>query len=247
MINEKHMAARKAINTIRKRFHDAITDFKVVKIAILAVIPGYIGLLIIAVIVAMLSGPGGFNILDHYISDLGGSWKTPAPYLYDIACILAGILTIPFTFYVEKLFVPMPKSPEEFNKITRLRYRLGTLAFITSIIGNIGYIGVGIWSEDRSSMTIFGYTLGMHGIMSGLAFGGFQLGALFLGLILVLYDTKVPKIIGIYGIFGPITGAILYGVFGGPFLEWMMLFLILGWIIPLSLSILNKEELQLKS
>lgn len=228
---------RRKINAIRKKFHDFVTNFEFVKITLLLVLPGYLGLLIVAVIVAYLTGgtadpPGTYSILTRWISDLGGSPYTAAPYLYDIACILAGTLTIPFTFYLEKLLVPV--SP----KTTRLRYRMGSYAFLFSIIGNVGYILVGIFSEDRNFF-------GMHMIASGMAFGGFQIGAFFTGWIILLYATKIPKWIGAIGVLAPPGGAIVYGIIGGPFMEWMMLFLILLWIIPLSLYILHDEELHI--
>lgn len=232
---------RRSINRMRHKFYQKITDFKLVKISTIAVIFTYIPLLIIGVIVAYMFGgtrigPGEYYIWTNWISDLGGSPFTPAPYLYDIACILAGILTLPMTFYMENLLVPLPEKPEDYNKITRLRYRLGSYAFLFGIIGNLSYIGVGIFSEDRNYF-------GLHGITSGGAFGGFTLSALFMGLIIVLYDVKIPKWIGIYGIFGPLTTFILFGIIGGPLWEWLLLFSILAWIIPLSLTVLNKEEL----
>lgn len=241
---------RTSINRIRKRFYDKITDFNFVKKCVLAVIPGYLGLLIVGVIVAyavggIAQGPGQYYIWTNWISDLGSFNYTPVPYLYDIAAILAGLLTIPFTFYIEKLLVPMPQKPEDYNKVTRLRYRLGSYAFLLSIVGNIGYIGVGIFSEDRNYFFL-------HGITSGLAFGGFALGAFFLGWIIVLYDVKINKVIGLYGIVGPILFVVLEVALPAmvnpalaPLFEWLLLFSILAWIIPISLSILRNEELHI--
>jgi hypothetical protein len=59
----------------------------------------------------------------------------------------------------------------------------------------------------------------------------------------VLYDTKIPKSLGIYGIFGPLTVAILNLVDSTPLLEWFLLFSILIWVIPLSLIVLKKPDL----
>ena len=236
---------RIGINKIRKKFHDSITDFRVIKICMLLVIPGYIGLVFGGVIIAALLDPDGYTLIDNMISDLGGMAHTPAPYLYDIACILAGAFTLPVTFYLEKLLIPIPSKPEDYNKTTRLRYRLGSYAFLCSIIGNIGYIGVGIFSEDRDP-TVFGL-IGAHGLMSSLAFGGFVLGAFFLGMVVFLYDTGIPKSLGVYGIFGPMLTLIIYVVIGSALWEWFLLFSILGWIIPLGLVIMAKEELQLTS
>lgn len=235
-------ALRSFINKIRKEFWDFITDFKIVKICGLLVIPGYLGLIFIGCFIAAAMGPEGYTIVTHWISDLGGSSYTPAPYLYDFACILAGILTVPFTFYLEKLLAPLPNEPWSQNKYSRLRYRISSYAFIASIIGNLGYIGVGIFSEDRTP-TLFSL-VGAHGLMSSLAFGGFTIGAFFTGWLIVLYDVKIPKTLGLYGIFGPLTTLILFGVWPSPLWEWLLLFSILIWIIPLALIMMHKKELQ---
>ncbi|MHA2129607.1 MAG: hypothetical protein ACW99L_06505, partial [Promethearchaeota archaeon] len=103
-------------------------------------------------------------------------------------------------------------------------------------------IGVGIFSADRDYDFLSVLGEGPHGLMSYLAFGGFTFGAFFMGWLIVLYDTEIPKILGIYGIFGPLTVAILNLIDSTPFLEWMLLFSILVWIIPLSLIVLKKPE-----
>ena len=101
-IYNKLVILRKKINKVRKRFWDTVTDYDFLKKCMLLVLPGYLALLIIAVIIAYAAGgtidaPGTYAIHTRWISDLGSYRFTPAPYLYDIAAILAGILTIPFT------------------------------------------------------------------------------------------------------------------------------------------------------
>ncbi|HEY0088148.1 MAG TPA: DUF998 domain-containing protein, partial [Candidatus Lokiarchaeia archaeon] len=199
----------------------------------------YIALLVIAVIIAFLFGPESFNIWLHNISDLGSIRYSPAPYLYDLAGIIAGIFTIPFSFYMEKILAPIPEK-KDISSFSRLRFRLGSYAFLFSIIGNIGYIMVGIFSEDRNYF-------GLHNISSVLAFAGFVLGAFFMGWLIVLYDTKIPKIIGIYGILGPFSMSLVYLVvlFNfiqlEPFFEWILLFAVLGWLIPLIITLFRKK------
>ncbi|MFX0156337.1 MAG: hypothetical protein ACFE9Q_17580, partial [Candidatus Hodarchaeota archaeon] len=112
-----------------------------------------------------------------------------------------------------------------------------------SLIGNFGYIGVGIFSADRDYEQFSVLGQGPHGIMSYLAFGGFTLGAFFMGWLIVLYNTNIPKILGVYGICGPLTVAIINLIDSTPFLEWLLLFSILAWIIPLTLIVLMKTEL----
>ncbi|MFO8019671.1 MAG: hypothetical protein R6U96_13680 [Promethearchaeia archaeon] len=231
---------RQKIHNLRKKFHEKITDFSLVKKAIIAVIPGYLGLLILGVIIAFLfggtsQGPGEYYIWTNWISDLGGSPYTPAPFLYDIACILAGILTIPLTFYLEAKFAPLPKDSNDLINCSRLRYRLASYAFLFSLIGNVGYMGVGIFSEDRNFFNL-------HVFTSSLAFGGFTFAAFFFGLMVILYIRDIPNWLGLYGVIGPMTVIILFGIFGGPLFEWLLLFSILAWIIPLSIYIMRNEE-----
>jgi len=238
------MPIRKSINNAREKFYNFITNHKVVKLSSYTVMIGYVFLLIIGVVVAALLDPDGYTIWDNWISDLGSINHTPAPFLYDIACIIAGSMTIPLTFYMENLLAPLPKREElREQHYSRLRFRLSSFAFLFSIIGNLGYIGVGIFSADRdfAELSILGE--GPHGIMSYLAFGGFAFGAFFMGWLIVLYDTNIPKILGVYAIFGPITVSILNLIESTPLLEWILLFSILIWVIPLSIIVLKNPEL----
>ena len=238
------MTVRESINKIRAKLYNFATSFNVVKLSAMIVMVGYILLLIIGVFIAAFLDPDGYTIWDNWISDLGSSNHTPAPFLYDIACIIAGSMTIPLTYFMEKLLAPLPKRNEWGERhYSRLRFRLSSFAFLFSIIGNFGYIGVGIFSADRDYDFISVLGQGPHGIMSYLAFGGFTFAAFFMGWLIVLYKTKIPKILGIYGIFGPLIVAILNLIDSTPLLEWMLLFSILFWIIPLSLTIFLKSEL----
>jgi hypothetical membrane protein len=238
------MSIRESINEARAKFYTIVTNYNVVKFSAMIVMVGYISLLIIGVIVATLLDPEGYTIWDNWISDLGSLDHTPAPILYDIACIVAGSMTLPLTFYMEKLLAPLPERTQLTElHYSRLRFRLSSFAFLFSIIGNLGYIGVGIFSADRDYEFLEILGEGPHGLMSYLAFGGFTFGAFFMGWLIVLYNTKIPKILGVYGIFGPFITAIVNLIDSTPLLEWMLLFSILIWIIPLSLIVLLKPEL----
>ncbi len=229
---------RKKINEARKRFYDMITEYKVVKTCSMFVIIVYSLLIIIGVIIATVFGTTHYTIWTNWISDLGTAKHTPAPYLYDIACVIAGGLTIPLTFYLEKILAPMPQEPSEYKKFSRLRYRISSFGFVMGIIGNLGYIGVGIWSGDRDYPIGF-INMGTHGLMSALAFGGFTFSAFFYGWLVILYKTKIPKGLGLYGIIGPLITIILNIIIGGPLLEWILLFSILAWVIPIALIIFH--------
>jgi len=221
------MTIRESINRMRSKIFENIIRKKVIQSVMYALVGIYISLLVIGHIIATLTT--GYTIIDNWISDLGGVKYTLAPYLYDLACIVAGVLTLPFVFYMEHFLTPNLKET------TRMRIRIVESAFIFGFVGSISYIGVGIFSEDRSYY-------GLHGLFSELAFGGFTLNALFMGWFIMLYDTKIPKILGLYGAFGPIIFLILFVIIGNPLFEWLLLFAILLWIIPLSTSVFHERE-----
>lgn len=216
------MIIRESINKIRAKIDRNVVNKNIIRPLILIAFGIYLSLLVIGHIVASLAT--NYTIWDNWISDLGGEKYTPAPYLYDIACIVAGSLTIPLFFYLEKFLTP------NLSKTTRMRVRIAESAFIFGILGAISYIGVGIFSEDRNFY-------GLHGLFSELAFGGFAVNAMFTGFFLIFYDTKVPKLLGLYGVVGPMTMIILFIVISNPLFEWLLLFAILLWIIPLSIFI----------
>jgi uncharacterized membrane protein len=84
---------------------------------------------------------------------------------------------------------------------------------------------------------------GYHDVFSFFSFAGFALGAFFIGWIIVLYDTKISKLFGIYGIIGPIAMFFAFLLTMEALWEWILLFSILLWIIPLSLMMMLKKEL----
>jgi hypothetical membrane protein len=228
-----------------ERGYAFLTEPKIIKICGYSTLVSFFGLLVIAVIIASIWGPEGYNIVDNWISDLGSFNYTPAPFLLDIAVISAGILLIPFYFYLEKYLAPIPHVPEDLPAPTRMTYRLMALNFFFNCLGTIGLLGVGIFSEDRD-------IAGLHFTFSALLFGSFAIGSIFLGLrITLLKQAIIPRpynfIVGIYGIFVPFTvGA--FAVFNlSPVWEWTLFFVLLGLILPMFLAALRHAENQLET
>ncbi len=226
-----------------EKLYNKLTAPRTVRTCSYLVLILYIGLLVVAVIVAAVLDPP-YTVVDNWISDLGSSDHTPAPILYDLACICAGILTIPFSLYIEKHLAPIPRTAEDFPAPHRFSYRLTGAGYFFAMIGSLFYIGVGIWSGDRAEW----YGLPMHVICSAAAFAGFAIAAIFLGIALMISDRKiVPSpfcyILGTYGVFIPISFAIFNFTglpgFTGELLEWSLLWAIMGWIIPLSIFTLR--------
>ncbi|MEX2682970.1 MAG: DUF998 domain-containing protein [Candidatus Sigynarchaeota archaeon] len=232
------------------RIYDSIerdmVDHRTVKVSMVAALLVYHALLVLGVIFAQWtpdwSAIDGYTIWDNWISDLGGSKytvpHTPLPILYDLACVFAGALTIPLTFFLEGIVAPRDSN------MSRWRLRLASLGFLFGLVGNIGYIGVGVFSEDRNFW-------GLHGITSALAFGGFVVSGFFIALCALIYRTRIPKKVGIYMLFVPPMTIVLQALpavvpaVSGPLMEWMLLFSILGWVDPLSIITLagfRREE-----
>lgn len=237
-----------------ERVYNKVTAPKTLIISGIAVLVLYIGLVGIGVLVAALTKPP-YTIWSNWISDLGSHDNTAVPVLYDLACISAGVLTIPFIFYLERYITPIPRKEEDFPVPHRWAYRLMSMGLLWSMIGSIFYIGVGIFSADRNIKIT--PDLGAHDLVSFGAFGGFALAAIFLGFILIFVRQPiVPKPynypLGIWGVIGPITVAIfnLIDIPGvpGPLMEWSLLFAILAWIVPLALFTLrHAQKLQERS
>ncbi|HUX98866.1 MAG TPA: hypothetical protein VMV49_04885 [Candidatus Deferrimicrobium sp.] len=232
------------------RIYNKITAPKTVKYAGILVLVLYIGLVALGVLIAALFGSTGYSVTTHYISALGASDTTPVPILYDLACISAGVLTIPFILYLEKEIAPIPRQAGDLPAPNRWNYRLTGMGFFWSMLGSIFYIGVGIFSADRGEIG----DIPMHEICSFGAFGGFAFAAIFLGIALVFTrQSLIPKPynypIGVWGMIGPIAFAIfnLTGLPGvtSELLEWSLLWAILAWIIPLAmftLHYINKQK-----
>jgi len=96
--------------------------------------------IITGVIVAMIGPPGGYNPIDNYISDLGGSPYTPFPYFLDIASIVSGILLIPTLFYIERLLVPRPQNANDIQTMARSRKILGVYWIAWMFAAVIGFV-----------------------------------------------------------------------------------------------------------
>ncbi len=162
---------------------------------------------------------------------MGSFNHTPLPYFLDYGAIITSVLIIPTIFYMEKELAP---SPLDTNEFPRMRYRLSGLAFFFMIMGFFGFFMVGLFSEDRTT------SLGLHFVFSAVVFSGMIFFSFFYGLLIVFYKTEIPKLIGLYMVIGPFTAGILFIIYFNPFFEWIMLFSLLIWMVPVALGTLKK-------
>ncbi|MFW9873997.1 MAG: hypothetical protein ACFFG0_12895 [Candidatus Thorarchaeota archaeon] len=167
-----------------------------------------------------------FNILIHTISDLGKSLFTPVRLLFDGACIIAGLITIPYNFFIKKSVIYSPAGNSTKAKLLKSTSYLG---IVCGVIGGVGYIFVGIFSLERAG------PYGMyHGLCAAIAFFGFVFSILCFSLHAIFEHAHIPKGFGICGVVLPLLFFVVNFIFATPLLEWLLLFSILIHICPLN-------------
>ncbi|MFX1450031.1 MAG: hypothetical protein ACFFCM_04250 [Promethearchaeota archaeon] len=236
-------------NLINK-IYQFLTKLKVVKYSTMIGVIIYSGAICVGSIVAFvyggtLQGPGTYSIFTNYISDMGSFNYTPMPFILDFGCMLTSFFLIPSLFYLKKRLNPLPQNEEDLKDKSSKKLGLGkilcNIGFIFMIIGLIGMFGVGLFSEDRTT------SLDLHWIFTIVVFNGFAFTSFFYGLVICFYSEKIPKILGLYMFITPIVMIIILFGFGfQPFHEWLTFFVLLGWMIPLSIIFLKEinEELR---
>jgi len=197
---------------------------KTIKRGALAIMYTYLALLFLSIVTAVIFGPSGFNFIIHTISELGASQFTPAPFLFDLACIIAGVATIPYSFFCDDA----RKSPQKHMEV------ISRSGLFFGILGGLGYICVGVFSVERGGPNgIF------HTISAIVAFTGFVFSILFFSLHALIQGNSRVKLLGICGIIIPLTIFILNGVLATPLVEWFLLFSILLYTVPLNYTSLQ--------
>ncbi|MHA1724797.1 MAG: hypothetical protein ACTSYC_00875 [Promethearchaeota archaeon] len=196
--------------------------------------------LIVAMIIAFYFGTCEYSLFFNWVGELGSSSCTPIPYLHDITSAAAGLLTIPFYFYLEKILAPFPKNEKQLKRYSKLQQAIATYALLSCIIGNVGLIGTGIFSTERN-------LLDLHFLFGSLAFCGHLVGATLIGIIILFYNVDIPKILGLYGTLGPLSAFIIFllGYYARylltPFFEWMLLFSLLLFLITLATIVFYED------
>ena len=162
----------------------------------------------------------GYNMITNVVSDLGGSYATSMPFIFDTVCIMGGLLMIPL-FYMISAWLSTKDG------------RISWVVFRSGIIGTIGFIFVGIFSMDRGGPHQI-----LHGIAALFAFGGFMLSAFFLGIYLIKQKNSKIRYFGYFGIFFPFIMVILWGVCLISLFEWLLFLSLQGFTFPFNLKVL---------
>jgi hypothetical protein len=129
----------------------------------------YLSMVIIGIII---TNSFGYNITSHTISQFGSIQYTHLPIIFDLACVIGGLMTILLYCSLSKKIVVKKK---------RLMIKFSQYGVFIGTVGNFGIIIVGIFSLDRSG------SLGLFHISSMIfAFGGYIISLFLYGVIILL-------------------------------------------------------------
>ncbi len=203
----------------------------------------------------------GFSIFTDYISNLGSLNFSPIPFFLDDAAMLTSILLIPISFYMKKRFDSVYEQQETPGKLGK---NLSKLSLIFMLIGMVGFFGIGFFSEDvADSLEYATNGLAMVGIMdlheffSVIVFLDLAIAGIFLGIIGLKYgsmipevfDLKIPKsailLLSLEMVLLPFPLCLATAITAWAFFEWLSLFAIFGWIIPVGIGFLKQTTKEL--
>jgi len=170
-----------------------------------------------------------YALFTQVVSILGFHNYTPFAYIFNLGCFLAGILILPFFSHIFDRINKFHEWSNGDKKAYRLFKTLGFGAAISGLMGDIGFIGVGIFSMSFNPFF-------MHEIFATLLLLGFMFLSFFMSCLIIIYDLDIPVNVGIYGIcsclFIFVSTFILIFVPSVRFehLEWIWLFIIISWL-----------------
>ena len=244
--------------------HEFLTNPKTVKWSIIGILVTLIPSLIIGILVAQLYVP--YNIVANYISDLGSYNYTPIPKFLDYSLMITGILLIPIALYLLKLITDASEDAKEKGMLI-----LGRIAIILFFVGIFAIFSLGFISEDVGFHLKGTITAGvdLHDLFTVTLFPFVGFAGIFIGIIAILYPKRVLEIFELnaskalsiaLGIIMIVLPQLMVTFFvinelaptmiippSSPFYEWMYLFSLLAWLIPLALIILRLVNKKLAS
>ncbi|MFX1321396.1 MAG: hypothetical protein ACFFAQ_07105 [Promethearchaeota archaeon] len=242
-MNNKKIKTKISRNILEiEKLYRRLLKKKTVRICIyiefIAFYPG----LILAIMIAKNYSPIGYNLFQNYISDLGSVYFTPAPYIFNSIVIITSVITIPIFMYLEEVLCSTLNKNIKIilsSKSTKIITKIGKITFL---LGSMGLFGIGIFNEDFPINQV-------HILFATLAFGGFTLGGVIAGFLIIMKKTIIPKLIGYYMTFYSL-GLILLRLFHFlplitlSFIEWSWFLGILIWLLPLTLTLLKHIDVK---
>ena len=103
------------------------------------------------------------------------------------------------------------------------------LGVALGVIGNIGYVLLGVFSLDRAGPGDI-----YHSIISSISFVGYIFSIFFFSLNIVLSHKCKLKQLGLFGLVVPASLLFLYCIFSIPLIEWFLLSSILAFLFLLN-------------
>ena len=196
--------------------------------------------LVVGIIIAQWD-PDGYNPFVNYISDLGSFNHTPFPYLWDAGQMLCAIFMVPAALYLREMFANYSKDEEKASESSKTRVILSYICMISMLIALSGMFMAGFFSEDRSG------PLHMHLVASYIDFGGLALTGIVFGIAITFYPTPVYRPLGIYMMTLPVIPLVIFFTTFNKFIEWLLMFSIMIWIIPFALILLKHLNREIKA
>lgn len=202
----------------------------------------YISILNIAGLIAFLFGNRDFLFFENLVSHLGYHAYTPLPFIFNLGCIITGLLLIPFFFYLLERINKSLVVAEKNLKYSRFFKFFSHSAFYSGLIGSIGFIGIGVFSMNWNPFF-------MHEIFATLVLTGFIFLAFFMSWLIVIYDLEISINLGIYGIISSVFILVTYltlntmVIFDFRFLEWIWMLIIISWLSLFIRSVFKDSDI----
>ncbi|MFX1275498.1 MAG: hypothetical protein ACFFBP_06485 [Promethearchaeota archaeon] len=265
------MELKAKIVKYKNQFYDYVTEPKRVKWCTIAGLFSFIVFLLIAVYYANFFDPAqfttyewnGYNIFNHYISDLGSVRYTPIPVLLNILWMVLAILFTPLVFYLYKKVHISYKGEEKWDIKRVGKWILINIGFFFMVVGILGWFWVGFYSEDEGRLLaqygILMFGMNYHRFFSMVVFGGFVIAGIFIGLFFILYPKTVRKIIdlklpwivlvilGLEMVIWPTLHMMFFLLTEEQFHEWFMMFALMVWLYPVGCVAIKMINNDLKS
>ena len=203
--------------------HNSILYSKSMKVFLFCGNLFYSTLLLSGLITGLLYG---YSMIEDSMSLLGSSRTAPVPLLFNFSCIFAGFILVPLFLILEKQIVS-----EQYPKANKILNKFG---LVVGIMAAIGVFFVGVFSMDFSQF--------LHNIATGFTFGGLIATAAFFGVSLSLHNSKRSKIFGYFGALIPGMMLFGWGFFKNAIFEWLMLFSVLLFLIPMAFRVVFLQE-----
>ncbi|MBY8981334.1 MAG: DUF998 domain-containing protein [Candidatus Lokiarchaeota archaeon] len=231
------------LNNKLSSIYKIITNVKFVKITTILGIFSYTVLFFLSFIITIYFGNNPFSPMSNFISELGKLYYSPTPFIFDLACIISGIFTFPFAFYFLKHINLNFEDKNSNNKHNKLFRRLRISSFLSIIIGDIGFIGIGIFSLDRNYFY-------MHFFSASFVLCGYISSTFFISLLIVLKKFSLPTIMGVIGLICVIfllsfaIVANLIFLFSITIFEWSLVIFVSIWLYSFTLFLVFKKPIQ---